>query len=172
MQAGRFVLYQSISPSRATHLWAVTVAGDREPIAIAQTSFQETNGRFSPDSGWISFQSNETGRAEIYVQRFPGAGGKGQVSTNGGTDPKWRRDGREIFFLAPDNRLMSVSISLPQDGSQIQLGNPAPLFTLPSASDYAVTPDGQRVLVNVPSGEATVPPITVVLNWRRPGDTK
>jgi hypothetical protein len=100
------------------------------------------------------------------VQRFPNAGGKSQVSITGGTNAQWRGDGREIFYTGPDNRLMAVAVTLPAEGANVQPGTPVPLFTMPAGSPYAVTPDGQRFLVNVPVGEAIVPPITVVLNWR------
>ena len=107
------------------------------------------------------------------MQRFPdSSGGKRQVSTNGGTAVQWRGDGREIFYRAPDNRLMSVAITLPTSGANVQTGIPVLLFTLPSGSDYSATPGGQRFLVNVPMGDAVVPPITVVLNWRPPGGAR
>ena len=78
-----------------------------------------------------------------------------------------RGDGRDLFYMAPDKRLMAVTVVLPVDGAIVKRGLPVALFTL-RGSDYAVTPDGQRFLVNLPTGEATVPPITVVLNWRAP----
>jgi Tol biopolymer transport system component len=165
---GRFVLYSSVSPQTSRDIWAVPLEGDRKSFVLAQTRFLENAARFSPDGRWITYESNETGRNEIYVQRFPGSGGKWQISTTGGTNAKWRGNGREIFFAGPDSRLMTVAVTLPAEGTNVQPGVPVPLFTLPADSSYDVTPDGQRFLVNVPISEATVPPITVVLNWRPP----
>ena len=162
---GRLILYESLSPKTGFDLWLVPVAGDRRPVPVAQTPFTEAEG-FSPDSQWIAYSSDASGRQEIVVKRLSGTGRETQVSTNGGSDPKWRGDGREILYRTPDNRVMAVAVTLPAEGTNVQPGIPVPLFTLPAGSNWDVTPDGQRFLATVPTDEATVPPITVVLNWK------
>jgi hypothetical protein len=131
--------------------------------------------------------SNESGRQEVYVQSFSGPQGKWQVSAGGGTQPRWRRDGQELFYVAPDARLMAAPITVAQGGKTIDAGAPAPLFLTRLASgagtgagrgvkqQYAVAADG-RFLMNVVVGEPAASPITVVLNWseelKRPVPTK
>jgi hypothetical protein len=135
-----------------------------------QTPFNEVGGRFSPDGRWIAYQSNESGRNEVYVAPFPGPGGKWQLSTAGGAFPRWRRDGRELYYLAPDNKLMTALVS--GEGSAFQVGVVRALFeTRPrsgvnlNAYAYDVSADGQRFLVNTLMQEATSAPITIVVNW-------
>jgi Tol biopolymer transport system component len=159
---GRYILYRSDSPKTDADLWALPLAGDRKPIAVAETPFDEVDGRFSPDGRWVAYVSNEGGRSEIYVQPFPGPGSKAQLSVGGGTTPRWRRDGRELFYVAPDNRLMAVSIT--QRESHLDGAAPLALFMLPKASGYEPSQDGQRLLVNAVVSEAS--PITIILNWR------
>ena len=106
----RFLLYQHGDPKTGWDLAAMPMMGDRKPTVVASTPFEERGGQFSPDGRWVAYQSNESGRSEIYVQSFPGPGGKWQVSTAGGTDARWRPDGKELFFLAPDAKLMAVSV--------------------------------------------------------------
>jgi serine/threonine protein kinase len=163
---GRFILYRSDSETTASDLWAIpytSASGERKPIEVAHESFDEDNGRFSPDGRWIAYQSNETGRSEIVVQPFPGSGtGKRRITRDGGTLPQWRGDGRELFYLASDNRLMAMPIRL--NTSTIEPGTPAPLFALPAQSGYAASRDGQRFLVNKIVKDAA--PITILLNWK------
>jgi Tol biopolymer transport system component len=162
---GRFILYGPQSSKTGQNLWALPLFGDRKPLVVAQTAFEEVGGRFSPDGRWIAYVLNETGRSEIYLQPFPGPGGKLQISTSGGNSPQWRRDGREIFYLGPDNRLMAVPVMLQVNGSSVEAGAPVALFTTRPASEFAASPDGQRFLINTPLEDAATPPITVVLNW-------
>jgi Tol biopolymer transport system component len=159
---GRYILYRSDSPKTDADLWALPLVGDRKPLAVAATPFDEVDGRFSPDGRWIAYVSNEAGRSEIYVQPFPGPGPKAQLSVGGGTTPRWRRDGRELFYVAPDNRLMSVPITRRE--SHLEGAAPLALFTLPKASGYEPSQDGQRMLVNAVVSDAS--PITIILNWR------
>ena len=133
---------------------------------MLQTDYVENNARFSPDGRWIAYESNETGRLEIHIRPFPGPGRETQVSTNGGTNAQWRRDGREIFYLSPDNRLMAVPIRLPVSGAMIEIGTPIALFSAPPGSQYTASPDGQRFLINTPTEDASTLPITVILNWK------
>jgi hypothetical protein len=126
----------------------------------------EINARFSPDNRWVAYQSTETGQSEIHIQPFPGPGPKVQVSVGGGALPRWRRDGGELFYLAPDRRLMAVPVS--QRSSSLETGPPRALFTMATTSSYEPSPDGQRFLVTAIVSAAS--PITVVLNWKPPAN--
>lgn len=162
---GRFILYASISPDTAWNLWVLPLQGDRKPFAIVQTRYDESEGRFSPNGRWIVYTSNETGRNEVYARPFPGPGSGTRISINGGTDAQWRGDAREIFYLAPDGRLMAVPIVLPPDGRGIETGTPVGLFAIGPNAAFFASPDGQRFLVNTLLDGETTPPITVLLNW-------
>jgi Tol biopolymer transport system component len=162
---GRFILFTIQGLVGGIDLWALPLEGDRKPVAVATSSFVESNGRFSPDSHRVAYQSNETGRNEIYVVPFPGPGVPTQVSISGGVNPQWREDGREIFYLAPDNRLMAVPVMV-QGNGRLEAGTPAALFPIPPGASYDITRDGQRILINKPVGQATTPPITVIQNWK------
>ena len=165
---GRFILYSSQNPKTARDIWALPLEGDRTPLVVVQTGFEETGARFSPDGRWIAYQSNETGQVEVFVQPFPGPGRSWQISTNGGAPPQFRADGRELYYLAPDNRLMAVPVMLDAKGVTVDAGNPVALFPLRPGAVYTATSDGQRFLINQPTGDATASPITVVLNWKPP----
>lgn len=173
---GRFVLYSQLNPQTGFDLWALPLFGDRKPLPVVATASDEGGGQFSKDMRWIAYESNESGRFEIVVQPFMNAGGKLQISTGGGMAPRWRADGKELFYVAPDRTLMGVPIAVSKDGKSLEPGNPVPLvpartfptgYTGPTKPPYDVTPDGQRFLMLVPGEEAN-PPITVLLNWRSP----
>jgi len=148
-------------------LWAMRVTGDRKPFPLRKTQFVDINGSLSPDGRFLAFQSNESGRHEIYVQEFPEARSKWQVSTSGGREPSWRKDGRELYYRSPDARLMAVPV---ERSASFTTGTPQPLFQARFApilarSLYRASRDGQRFLVTaIGSGEVT-PPAVVVLNW-------
>ena len=174
---GRFVLYSTQDPSNQSDLWVVPLTGERKPFPVVQTSFDEVQGQFSPDGRWLAYASNQSGRYEIYVRGFPESGGQWQVSTGGGIYPRWRPDGRELFYVAPDGRLMAAPIRMASDQRALDPGAPVPLFSTRLASganvaqagfasraQYAVAPDA-RFLLNVAADDAVPPPITVVLNW-------
>ena len=142
-----------------------------EPVPFLQTQFLERHAQLSPDSRWMAYTSDESGQYQIYVQSFPAGSGKWQVSTSGGIQPRWRRDGKELFYLPADGKLMAVPV---RAGATFETGTPALLFQTqlfglaPSAvysQQYDVVADGQRFLLNVDLSEATTVPITVVLNW-------
>ena len=143
------------------------MSGDPQPFLFLQTQFNEQQAQFSPDGKWIVYTSDESGTPEIYAQRFPSTGGKWRVSTGGGCQPTWRRDGRELFYIASDRKLMAVDVKL---GTSFEAGVPKTLFEtrVLSLTDfgnhYAVTADGQRFLINSTS-EANSTPINVVVNW-------
>jgi Tol biopolymer transport system component len=161
-----FLLYERMSPTTGADILASPLENG-DPVPVAVTSAMESAGRFSPNGQWIAYQSNAEGRNEVYVQRFPGSpSSRLRVSIAGGTSPEWRHDGKELYFLSADNRLMAVSVAA--SDQNLVLGKPAALFTspLPEDSTYAPAPDG-RFLINAPTtGDA--PPIYVVTNWTRP----
>ena len=156
----RYIVYRGIDPVTGNDLWALPLFGDRKPLPVARTTASELAPRVSPDGRWIAYQSNESGRAEIYVQPFPGTVPRLQVSAEGGFGPQWRGDGRELFFVSPDETMMAVSMV--SAGATIQAGAPVALFAKPFGG-YAVTADGQRFLVGVVSADGS--PITILLNW-------
>jgi dipeptidyl aminopeptidase/acylaminoacyl peptidase len=170
---GRFLLYSELDPKRARSLWALPVAeGDRKPIAVATGTSDSLNGQFSPDGRWVAYQSNESGEFQIVVQPFPQPGGKWQISMTGGTQPRWRSDGKELYFIAADGKLMAASVTA--NGSTFAAGTPVALFPAAAVTgiglnkhEYAVSPDG-RFLINQLSESSTTAPITVVLNWSAP----
>ena len=140
-----------------------------KPYPFLSTPFNEQNGVFSPDGKWVAYQSNEAGRDEVYVRPFPGPGGVWQISAGGGTFPRWRADGKELYYLAPGNKLMAAAISA--EAASITPGPPVALFTANFArglirGPYDVARDG-RFLVNVELNDAT-PPITLLMNWKPP----
>jgi Tol biopolymer transport system component len=153
---------------------------NKKPFPVAQTSANEGWGEFSPDGRWVAYQSNESGRFEIYVRTFPRAEGKWLVSVAGGTQPRWRRDGKELFYVAPDGHLMAVSLTADKTGRTLEVGKAVPLFrpnllTASSAGvvtiasgpkpQYAVGADGRFLLI-VPVAETAAPtPISIVVNW-------
>jgi serine/threonine protein kinase/Tol biopolymer transport system component len=171
---GNFILYRSPGPSTGFDLWALPVHGDRKPFAVVQTNFEERDAQFSPDGKWIAYQSNESGRVEVVVQSFPSPDSKLQVSREGGAQVRWRADGKELFYIALDGRLIAVPIQFASDGRSVQAGAPVPLFRTrvggavqgSSRQQYVVSPDGQRFLMNTLAEEGNASPITVILNWR------
>ena len=159
---GGFIVYNS-QDARGRDLWALPMTGERKPIPIATSRFEEWNARFSPDGRWIAYQSDESGRPQIYLQPFPGPGRRVQVSSTRGVVPRWRQDGRELFFLGTDDQLMSVSVSLTD--ATVQVGTPAVLFAVPDGSSFLPSPDGQRFLVSTLIRDPA--PLTLLLNWAR-----
>ena len=168
-QDGRFLAYHTPSPKTGWDVWVLPLSGDRKPIPFVQTEFSEAQGQFSPDGKWLAYASDESGIFEVYVRPFPAPGGKWQVSTSGGTQPQWRRDGKELFYLSEEGKLAAVEV---KSGSTFDASAPRPLFQarFPTASapfgrTYTVTADGQRFLVTRLMEEDRAIPITVVLNW-------
>ena len=163
---GRYLVYTAVpeAPGSKADLWLLSVA-DRKASPLARTEFDEVAGAFSSDGRWLAYASNESGRFEIYVKTFPELGGNWQVSTAGGIEPRWRRDGKELFYLTTDGKVMAVEVHT--DGA-FEVGTPQALFVTPfknaSGWRYDVTPDGQRFLVNRPVDEESSP-ITLVQNW-------
>ena len=164
---GRFILYTRTDPKTRPDLWTLPLAGDRQPSLFLQTPFAEFEGRFSPDGRWIAYTSNDQRRAEVYVQTFPASGGKWQISTSGGRQPWWRSDGRELYYLSADGKLMAVEV---KPGGSFEALAPRALFDLaPSraigGASYAVTAAGDRFLFVTAREEAASLQFTVVTNW-------
>jgi len=166
---GRFLTYSTFTRNSSWDVWVAPLDGGK-PIPIATTPFVETQGKFSPDGRWFAWASDESGRFEVQVTSFPKRGGKWQVSTNGGTQPWWRGDGKELFYLGLDQKMMSVPIRV--SGDAIEAGVPAPLFeanfpptVAPFWRGFAVTNDGQKFLLAQVAREAGSTPINIVLNW-------
>lgn len=164
---GRFLTYFENSPKTLQDLWILPMQGERKPVLYLQTEFAEYEHHFSPDGRWMAYSSNEAGRQEIYVQPFPAAVGKWQVSTTGGVQPQWRRDGKELFFLALDGTLMAADV---KGGSTFEAGVPHALFraqtqVFQARNSYSPTSDGRRFLVNTFAGAEVSSPISVVVNW-------
>jgi Tol biopolymer transport system component len=175
---GRFLIYQGTSPTGGTGMdvWAVPLAGPRTPVALAQTRFDEKLPTLSSDGTWLAYESDESGRSEIYAQPFPGPGERVRISTTGGAQAKWRKDGKELFYVSLDERLMAVPIRASADGTRLELGVATPLFltqilggaiqTGGLGPQYDVSSDGQRFLVVTLVEDAVSTPITLIQNWQ------
>ena len=177
---GRFLLFSTLdTPSR---LWLLPIgqAQGAKPVPVENSEFNEIAGRFSPDGRWLSYQSDESGKYEIYVRAFDAAAapepantsdaiprGKWMVSSDGGVDALWRRDGRELFYLSPDGAAMSVEV---RAGRTFHAGTPKRLFKVPNGVLFwDVSSDGKRFLMAAPPSTPTMsaqPPFIVVLNWQ------
>jgi len=165
---GNSLLCVRMDPRTQSDIWTVPIGGGR-PSAYLDAAYNEASPAFSPDGKWVAYSSDESGHSEVYVQTFPKSAGKWQVSTRGGDKAQWSRDGRELFYLAPDGKLMAAAVTTTGAGFSAAL--PAPLFEAPvrpeaiteSHSQFAVAADG-RILLNSVSDEANAP-ITVALNW-------
>ena len=173
---GRYLICDEHTLDRNQDLFIVPMTGaDHKPIPFLATSADETFGQFSPDSRWVAYSSDESGKREVYVQGFlpdknPAAGvGKWQISADGGDKPRWRRDGKELYYLARNGKMMAVPIK--STASTFEPGMPTALFDtqLTGFFPYDVAPDG-RFLLNstVEDSKATIAPITIVLNWMAP----
>ena len=165
---GRYILVNVEEPKTKNDLWVLPTGGDKKPFPVVATEATEDAGKFSPDGRWLAYQSDESGKSEVYVQAFPTAEGKWQVSTSGGGAPQWSKDGKEIFYLGPDKKLMTVDIT--PTGSTLEQGIPKPLFDTfvdiyVAPNRYAVSKDGKRFLINTSIEGDASKPIVVVLNW-------
>jgi serine/threonine protein kinase len=165
----KFIVYTNTNSITAGFdIWVWPTSGDTKPALAVRTPANAMHGRLSPDGKWLAYASDESGEMHVYVQPFPGTGEKRQISSEGGSEPRWRRDGRELFYLSSSHSLMSVSIP---GGNAFNAGVPQALFQArvplsgnPYRTNYTVTRDGQRFLVNARVDDAPMP-ITVTLNW-------
>jgi Tol biopolymer transport system component len=166
---GRFMAYLTTGGGTRWDVFTLAV-GDSVPVPFATTQFAEWGARFSPDGKWLAYSSGGSGRRELYVSAFPGPGGKVQISTRGGESIRWRRDGKELYYISPEGELMAVDVAVV--GGALKIGRPHALFRAGVAGagaffggSYDVTADGQHFVVRMPTREVSVPPSTVVLNW-------
>jgi len=147
-------------------IWALPSGGDGQPIRVTETPFSENSSQISPDGRWVAYMSNEPGSEQVFVQSFPDPGVKRQVSSAGGSSPRWSRDGKELFYISPARQMMAVPIMA--TGTSFDSGAPRALFevhvTGTGEANYAVSADG-RFLVNVPDEDRNTHPVTVILNW-------
>lgn len=166
---GRYVVFTTGSRDTNFDIWFIPLDGDRKPIPLLQSPFNEDDGRFSPDGHFFAYDSDESGKKEVYVQTFPPSTAKWQISSGGGDSPIWRRDGKELFYIAPGRKFMAVDVTL--KNNSFQAGVPRMLFQTrilgaPGPRNaYDVSPDGQRFLINSIPAETAATPITVVTNW-------
>jgi Tol biopolymer transport system component len=172
------LLFYVSAPKTNNDVWALPMTGERKAFPVLQTSFQESHPQISPDGKWVAYFSNETGRQEVYVQSFPAGAGKWQISANGGWFPRWRADGKELFFMETISfgKLMAAKVSTA--GNSFEASTPVALFdTLYNNSairghtgnwnTFAVSADGQKFLIPRPesSGSEAGAPVSVVVNW-------
>jgi Tol biopolymer transport system component len=180
---GRFLVYAVLDPKTRFDLWVLPLFGDRRPFPFLRSEAAELGGQISPNSRWMAYSSNESGSYEVYVRPFPPAPGKWQVSRQGGSQARWRSDGKELFYLSTDRRLISVPVRT--DLPAFQAGAPRTLFEGRVSnvegsnpwSQYAVTADGRRFLVNRVAADAASASVTVIVNWsalerRNVGETR
>jgi eukaryotic-like serine/threonine-protein kinase len=168
---GRLLFYDSTDPETGGDIWALPLVGKPEPYPVVRTASDEHYGTLSPDGRWLAYISNETGAYEMYVEAFPATGFKRQVSTQGGFEPQWRRDGKELFYLAPNQTLMAVGVK--SNPTTLEVTAPEALFATrikwmeiqAVAHHYAPAPDGQKFLIISATDEARSVPVTIELNW-------
>jgi serine/threonine protein kinase/Tol biopolymer transport system component len=168
----RFVVYDSLDPKRGYDIWALPLNG--QPFEVLRTDFNERLAQFSPDGTWIAYQSDKTGRYEIYVRPFPGPGDDQRISIDGGAQVRWNSNGTELFYIAADDRLMAVPIRIISNGKAFASETPRGLFDTIVGStainanrhQYVVSPDGQSFVMNTVVGDTSASPITVILNWK------
>jgi len=163
---GKYLMYYRTDTKTRLDTWVLPLFGDRTPMKILGTPYNESQGQFAPDGKSFAFVSDESGQPQVYLQSFPSPTLQAQVSTGGGTQPRWRPDGRELFYLAPNGKMMSVSI---RGNDTLETDAPRLLFNTPLdpralRQTYAISPDGQRFLLQMPSASSSST-LTVVLNW-------
>jgi len=157
---GRYLIENSVDGN----IWVIPQFGDKKPFPYVRSDYTKSEAKLSPSGQWLAYVSNESKRNEIYVETFPERGGKWQISTNGGNFPVWSRDGRELYFLSADRKMMAVEVK--GSGKSLQAGVPKALFEVAAPGQFDVSKDG-RFLIQVPvdrcSERAT---LTVVTNWQ------
>ena len=169
---GSLLIYGSNDPQTGGDIWALPLVGKPEPYPVVRTTADEQYGTLSPDGRWLAYISNETGAYEVYAESFPATGFRRQLSTQGGFEPQWRRDGNELFYMAPNQTLMAVSVKSNSTNLEV-ISPPKALFATrikwmeiqAVAHHYAPAPDGQRFLISSATDEARSVPVTIVLNW-------
>jgi hypothetical protein len=165
---GQWILFTETTSFTGFDIRAWRTDGSEKPRIVVDTSLNAIHGRLSPDGKWLAYATDESGEFEVFVQPFPGGGARRQVSSRGGDEPRWRRDGRELFYLATDGGLMSVEVGT---GATPPISAPRRLFDVrvpllgsPYHENFAVSNDGQRFLVNT-RVETAPAAIDVIVNW-------
>jgi eukaryotic-like serine/threonine-protein kinase len=167
---GRSLLYMNFAGGKGPRLWIHQTAPEKKEYPLLHTNFAEEQARFSPDGRWLAYVSEETGKDEVFVVPYPSLSSKWQVSTGGGEQMEWRGDGKELFYIAPDRKLMAVSVDAA--GGTFKAGLPHALFTTSITNahhafrEYDVTRDGQKFIINTRL-EQSLEPITLYANWER-----
>lgn len=170
---GKFILFRELTAGTGRDLMAVPLDGDRKPFAVVNTTFQESNGAISPDSRWVAYLTNDSGRYELYVQAFPGVkdapAGRWQISSGGAQEVRWRNDGREIYYESPDGKVMAAELQLGPQGVRVE--TPRALFSASfgaaTVHEFDTTPDGQKFLVIAdPRLDSSANRPTVIANWQ------
>jgi eukaryotic-like serine/threonine-protein kinase len=166
---GKYVIYEETNPKMRSNLWILPMFGDRKPVEFLNSEFNESQAQISPDGKWIAYSSDESGKSEVYVCRFPSKEYKLQISNAGGSMPSWRGDGKEIYYWGLDRNLMAVRVNPSTD---FEAALPQPLFKIDFRrselgwnKQYVPSNDGQRFLVNSVLAQASRTPITVIMNW-------
>ncbi len=166
---GKYLLYMIENENTGADIYSLPLFGDRRPKSLIRTPFNEGQVQLSPDGRWISYVSDESGKPEIYVQTMPPSGQKWQISNRGGSDARWRRDGKELFFISSESKLMVVQI---QTNPAFDATFPKPLFVTnarfmgPMRWNYSISNDGQRFLINTLVETSTVRPVHLIFNWK------
>jgi len=163
---GRYIVYRNDDLRTKTDLWALPLFGDRKPFPIARSEFAEAQGRVSPDGRCIAFSSDDSGQPEIYVQAFPIPKQRWPVSAKGGSDPKWRRDGRELFYISADRKLMAIPVTpgeVPAFGAPVALFGEVAFDSIREGTAYDVSADGRHFLILKTGGSP--PQLNAILNW-------
>jgi len=168
---GRFLLYDSVDQKNGgSDIWAFPLEESGKPFEVVHTIFQEQAGQFSPDGKWIAYQSDKEGRFQIYVQAFPGPADSVLVSTDGGTQVRWNPNGKELFYVAPDGRLMTVPIRIASNGQTVLPSSATALFATNlrpyKRQEYMVSSDSRSFVMNSVSEPTGASPVTVILNWK------
>ena len=172
---GRFVSFTTIPAQgkRNIQLWALETA-EKRAFPFATEALNQAGSRFAPDGRWLAYASDESGRLEVYVKAFPGPGGKWQISTAGGVTPEWRGDGKELYYLGLDNKVMAAAV---RADSTFHAEPPVALFEMrpsdsPFASNFEASADGQKFLLNASATDEGSPPFSLIVNWRAASDKK
>ena len=164
---GRFLAVDRLTKKESWDIWMLPMDGRGKPFPYVAGPFIEILPVFSPDGRYVAYMSNETGRFEIYVQQFPGPGGKWQVSADGGLQPAWSADGKTIYFQSLDSKIMAAPV---EDGATFSAGVPQALFPAPilpgqRRNSFLVTSDGKKFLILAPVGKERATPMVLILNW-------
>jgi Tol biopolymer transport system component len=170
-QDGKFLVYEVTDPKTGDDLWILPMSGIAKPFPFSATEHSERNARFSPDGKWIAYTSDESGQLDVYIQAFGNHGGKWRVSSNGGRMPSWSKDGKDLFYVTGETQFMSVPI---ESEPAFKIGTPVPMFQIQMAetgitaenrTEYAISVDGNRFLINKKIEEEVSTPITIITNW-------